>query len=55
MNVQSEDVRINPETRASNLMKLNSLLVELSNLRRLEMLFFLAEENLTFKETQISL
>ncbi|CAD6492749.1 MAG: hypothetical protein FFODKBPE_00359 [Candidatus Argoarchaeum ethanivorans] len=44
MEVQPEDVRINPETRVSNLVNLSSLLFELSNPLRLEILFLTAEE-----------
>ncbi|CAD6494707.1 MAG: hypothetical protein LAKADJCE_00912 [Candidatus Argoarchaeum ethanivorans] len=44
MTVQPEDVRINPETRASNLVNLSNLLFELSNPLRLGILFLIAEE-----------
>ncbi|CAD6494833.1 MAG: hypothetical protein LAKADJCE_00960 [Candidatus Argoarchaeum ethanivorans] len=44
MEVQPEDVRINPETRVSNLVNLSNLLFELSNPLRLGMLFLIAEE-----------
>ena len=44
MKDQSEDIRINPEMEASNLMKLSSLLFELSHPWRLKVLLLIAEE-----------
>lgn len=44
MKEQSEDIRINPEKEASNLMKLSSLLFELSHPWRLKVLLLIAEE-----------
>lgn len=43
MKEQSEDVRINPEIEASNLMKLSRLLFELSHPWRLKVLLLIAE------------
>lgn len=44
MKEQSEDIRINPEIEVSNLMKLSSLLFELSHPWRLKVLLLIAEE-----------
>jgi len=44
MKEQSEDIRINPEMEASNLLKLSSLLFELSHPWRLKVLLLIAEE-----------
>jgi len=44
MKEQSEDIRINPEEEVSNLMKLSSLLFELSHPWRLKVLLLIAEE-----------
>jgi predicted transcriptional regulator len=44
MKDQSEDIRINPEMEASNLMKLSSVLFELSHPWRLKVLLLIAEE-----------
>nr|QNO53453.1 hypothetical protein HCHKDHBN_00024 [Methanosarcinales archaeon ANME-1 ERB6] len=43
MKEQSEDIRINPEKEVSNLMKLSSLLFELSHPWRLKVLLLIAE------------
>ena len=44
MKEQSEDVRVNPEKEVSNLMKLSSLLFELSHPWRLKLLLLIMEE-----------